>query len=214
MIVGDTGYNPNLFNQFIGVTVTEGLRADHREESLLSGNYTSPTPNQQRCIDSIKGSHPDDAYDLLQCGSGFEYGDRLTSLADVNSFSTTSAAPCSDGGIDVHRFIVLRGNHVASNGGFHINAGSDIIMEHNTVADFEHGFSAAPLTRGGPYMEQPLAAPLPFAITNFTGAVGVSTQAIPTTNWDVSDRLFVATVPRVGLQSEVSRCERSHLSGQ
>jgi hypothetical protein len=45
-------------------------------------------------------------------------------------------------------------------------------MEHNSVADFEPGFSAAPLTRAGRYTEQPLASPLPFAITNATGAEG------------------------------------------
>ena len=165
---GDQGLNPNLYNQFIDVTVTEGLRADHREESLLSGNFIGPTPSQQRCLVSTQN-------DTLQCGSGFEFGDRLSSLAEVNSFSIMTGS-CSvawrDGEIDEHRYIVLRGNHVQSNGGFFIDGGSDIIMEHNSVANFAPGFSAAPRTRGGRYMEQPLTAPLPFAITNFTGGEG------------------------------------------
>lgn len=165
---GDGGYNPNLYNQFIDVTVLEGLRADHREESLLSGDYISPTPQQQRCISS-SGS-------VLKCGSGILFGDRLTGLADVSSFSITTNVPCSqqfmEGEIDNHRYIVWRRNQVKSNGGFFINGGSDVIMEHCTVSDFLPNFSGAPLTRGGAYMEQPLASAAPFAVTNYTGTEG------------------------------------------
>jgi hypothetical protein len=219
----DQGSNMNLFNQFVGITVTEGLRADHREESLTlpGGNYSAPTPGQQRCLQSTGN-------DTLHCGTGFVFGDRLSGLAEVNSFSIvpsacsqsqaevithTSSNPrrlrfqrpnelrllgscrrissfvvfhlislcvCSvclvlsltQGGIDTTRFVVLRRNTVESNGGFFLDGGSDIILEHNTVSNFESGFSAAPLTRGGNYKEQPLSAPPPFAITNVTGAEG------------------------------------------
>ena len=163
----DQGYNPNLYNQFIDVTVTEGLRADHREESLWSGDYTSPTHDQQRCLNSSRS--------LQQCGAGFQFGDRLAGLAEVNSFSIATDI-CTqaffEGGIEVHRYIVWRRNQVRNNGGFFINGGSDIIMEHCTASDFAPGFSASPLSRGGRYMEQPLASPPPFAITNVTGGEG------------------------------------------
>ena len=179
---GDDGYNPNLFNQFIDVTVEEGLRADHREESLtINGSYADPTPQQARCISSLVGHNSKNVtvamqHAIRQCGSGFQFGDRLAGLAGVNSFSITTNVPCdqsqAEGNIDVHRYIILRRNQVKSNGGFFIDGGSDVLMEHNTVSDFEPGFSAAPLTRGGAYLEQPLASPLPFAVTNHTGAQG------------------------------------------
>ena len=148
------------------------------------------------------------------CGVGFQFGDRLTGLADVNSFSivpntcSQSTAEVSNettcfyyrfafsfrrslvigtvlqmhcivcvlygyqGEIDSTRFVVLRRNTVRSNGGFMLNGGSDIILEHNSVYEFEAGFSAAPVTRGGNYLEQPLSSPPPFAVANATGAEG------------------------------------------
>ena len=166
---GDQGTNPNLYNQFLGVTVTEGLRADHREESLLSGDFTAPTPQQQRCLGATGN-------DTLKCGVGFEFGDRLARLSEVNSFSITTGGSCSqsqfEGGISQSRFIVFRRNTVESNGGFFLNGGDDLILEHNAVSDFEPGFSAAPLTRGGNYDEQPLASAPPFAVANASGHEG------------------------------------------
>ena len=166
---GDQGANPNLYNQFLDVTVTEGLRADHRQESLLSGDFTAPTPEQQRCL-GASGN------DTLKCGVGFEFGDRLTRLSEVNSFSIMPDGQCSqsqfEGGISQSRFIVFRRNTVESNGGFFLNGGDDLILEHNTVSNFEPGFSAAPLTRGGHSDEQPLASAPPFAITNASGYEG------------------------------------------
>eukprot|EP01052_Picozoa_sp_SAG31_P022416 SAG31_NODE_1782_length_7281_cov_5.022139_5_plen_372_part_00 len=166
---GDQGINPNLYNQFLGVTITEGLRADHREESLLAANFTAPTPQQQRCLGATGNN-------TLKCGIGFEFGDRLAGLAEVNSFSIMPDGVCSqnqfEGEITQSRFIVFRRNRVESNGGFFLNGGADLILEHNAVSDFEPGFSAAPLTRGGNYGEQPLASPPPFAITNISGHEG------------------------------------------
>ena len=91
----DQGSNMNLFNQFVGITVTEGLRADHREESLTlpGGNYSAPTASQQRCLQSTGN-------DTLQCGTGFVFGDRLSGLAEVNSFSIVPSA-CSQSQAEV-----------------------------------------------------------------------------------------------------------------
>jgi hypothetical protein len=97
-------------NQFLDIVVREGLRADHREESLFDGNYTDPTPDQQRCLATTHN-------DTLKCGRGFSFGDRLAGLAEVNSFSITSNE-CTPswvtGGIDQNRYIVWRRNQVHS----------------------------------------------------------------------------------------------------
>ena len=47
------------------------------------------------------------------------------------------------GSIELNRFIVFRGNF-AQGSGFFVNAGADVVMEGNKVADYVDAFSTTP----------------------------------------------------------------------
>ena len=134
---------PNLFNMWIGVEVLEGLRADHRQESLSNGNF-----------------------------SGIEFGDKLSGLADSNAFSVLAQNPQGGYEIlheDVahNRFQVWKRCVSHSNAGFFIADGADQLLEHNTVRDFSLDFSVANVTLGH---HIPWTSSYPFAVANLTSA--------------------------------------------
>jgi hypothetical protein len=93
-------YQPNLFNQWLDITIEEGLRADHREESLQAGDFDN-----------------------------YPFGDQMQGLSDASAFSVVGQNPQGwpdvlHGKIHHNRYVVWRRNKVKSNGGFMIMGGA------------------------------------------------------------------------------------------
>lgn len=118
---------PSYYNQWIGISVPEALWPARRPENLggRAGNF-----------------------------SGFWLGDRLQTSG--YSFWTSPAKKCAETmaagaaadevasrAVYLNRFIVWKRCKVASNGGFLISHGSDLLLEDNVVNDSLAGFSFA-----------------------------------------------------------------------
>ena len=153
-------------NQYIGVEVLEGLRADHREESL-----GDPAHNYTRASNF---THP-----ANQWGS-WAFGDPLQNSGYALSVTATGPTEeISEYGQVLNRYLVFKRCKLYSNAGFNIGSGADILLENNGVWDSRPGKSYATPGRVGPYQRTPAVHPPPFLVAGETpGCAGCGTSGV------------------------------------
>jgi hypothetical protein len=130
------GSQPNLYNQWLGIEVLEGLWPDHREADLSSGNYTGFGDPLQTAGYSFQVAAAPPSIEITQ----------------------------GHGALD--RFIRYSRNVVHSNGGIMVQHGSDVIIENTVVKETALGYSIADPMLGGPYARSQLASFAPFVVVN------------------------------------------------